>query len=381
MWKQSQTPFTLTDTCTLTSSSVTHSTDTFYGILCSGLTAKTSLSFISSNSSFVECVRKQSTLTHHSFVNSECVPDNMECWSGATFVTANKTTFPFSTKGDYDFSFCVWDGCSTTSSGGGICCSVTGSTLSVADSIFCLCSGSVDGGGAYISGASSISFERCSFLYCSALSTGVENGGGGICGKGITNDVWISSSFFFSGNVNDDGAGILLASCKSQQSLFCCSCRYVCGRTLQTSSSGGGGFRFTRHSPTPSISNCLLAFNEGLTRAGGCDIDVTKTDCANLIRFCFFYTNTAPHGSDLCLYCGDGDPGTNPFVHSFTLGSQRASVSYTLTFSSFYDYNTDWLPQGSIYFLNSSSVRGYDNIDGNTETWINSFTHTCYIFY
>ena len=164
--------------------------------------------------------------------NSECVPDNRECWKGAFFTNDNKTTLPSSTTEDYDFSFCLWDHCTTTGSGGGICCTIPGSSLSVTDSTFSFCYASLDGGGAYISGASSITFERCSFLSGSALSSGGENGGAGICGKSITNDVWISSCLFFSGRVNDDGAGILFASCVSQHSLSCESCRFIYGKTL-----------------------------------------------------------------------------------------------------------------------------------------------------
>ena len=51
-------------------SSATHSTDTFYGILCSGLTDKTKLSFIASNSSFIECVMKHKSHSHNTYSSS-----------------------------------------------------------------------------------------------------------------------------------------------------------------------------------------------------------------------------------------------------------------------------------------------------------------------
>ena len=316
-----------------------------YCILCSGLTEKTQFSFTASNSSFTKCVRNHRIPKQYSFLyNSEYVPDNRKCWKGAFFTNDNKTTLPSTTKGDYDFCFCEWNHCTTTNNGAGICCSVPGSSLSVTDSIFSFCYASEDGGGAYISSASKIFFEQCSFLSGSALSSGGENGGAGICGKSITNDVWISSCLFFSGRVNDDGAGILFASCVSQHSLICASCRYICGRTLSTTSSAGGGFRFTRPSPIPSISDCLFAFNEGHQRAGACDLDVSKNECTDLIRFCFFYSNTAPKASDVCLPCADGVPTTNPFAHSFTLGSSEPSVGWTRDYSSITPYDSDWLP-------------------------------------
>ena len=289
-------------------------------------------------------MRSQSIQYTQFLLNSGYVPDNTECWKGDRFDNNAKPNRLSVSKGVYDFSYCEWDHCSTTGNGAGICCSITGSSLSVRDCHFYFCSASGDGGGCYVLSANTITFEKCSFLNGSALSTSLSNGGAGIYAKSVKVNIWVSNCFFFGGRVNDDGGGSIFTSCSSQESLLCDSCRFLCGHTLSTRTSGGGGIRYENITPTPKSSNCLFALNKAYQRAGGLDTTVGKTDCKNLILFCFFYKNDAPHGSDVCLYCKLGNPNSDPFVHSFTLGSTNAYVSFTQDWTVLSDYKNSWLP-------------------------------------
>ena len=299
------------------------------------------------NSSFSECVRNRSFPKQSSSLNTVCNPDYKKCWKEVNFIDVNKTILPSTSTGNYDFSFCEWNRCSSDTNGGGICCTTSSSTLSLSDCSFYSCSASNDGGGAYISSASTASFERCSFLFGSALSSGNENGGAGICGRSITNSIWVSSCSFFSGHVNDDGAGILLFSCTFDQSLVCSSCRYLYGKGTLSQDAGGAGFRFYLITPTPSISNCMFAFNSAKNRGGGIDSISTTDHHTNLILFCFFYRNSATHGSDIFLYLNHDQPYSDSVVYSFTLESSSPFLSYTKVWGYYTDSDNDWLHSGT----------------------------------
>ena len=123
-------------------SSITHSTDTFYGIICSGLTDKTRLSFTSSNSSFTECVKINNKMSSFHKYNNDHIP---ECTIDDEAPTAPECTISgrnsLSHNHKYHFKFCTFSNLNAASNNGGAIYLPEGAyqsstSLEVSDSIF-----------------------------------------------------------------------------------------------------------------------------------------------------------------------------------------------------------------------------------------------------
>ena len=80
--------------CIMNSVSVSRSEDTFYGVLCSGLTEKTKGSFMCTNSTFSECVRKRTrSFHHHDVINNNTISFNQNN-PNSKHNTTNHSLFP-----------------------------------------------------------------------------------------------------------------------------------------------------------------------------------------------------------------------------------------------------------------------------------------------
>ena len=168
----------------------------FYGILCSGLTEKTRLSFTSSNSSFSECVRNHNLKLSYNKQIAECITTHKEhcvntqqnplkegvshCIISCTF---NSISSPVPRGGvlylhhtsqssttSLTVDRCIFDTCNTTATAtevyGGGAIYVDCGSFYLSSSIFIQCSSKSYGGAidAYLH------CERATFFYCTFLS-------------------------------------------------------------------------------------------------------------------------------------------------------------------------------------------------------------------
>ena len=339
------------------SSSVTHSTDTFYGILCSGITAKTNLSFTSSNSSFSECVRKHhicqsNTITYQDTENNIIVSAENHHFENATETVNNNThTSPGRVRltASATFMSCEWKQCSA-GHGGGIFFLSTG-TLTVKDSSFTSCSSndladsSNGGGGAIFANNGSLSVTSTTFVDCTA-----KNVGGGVTGTLSCTLCRVSLSRFLCCTARSAGglATFHAPKCELSSTLFL-SC--------SVPETGGGMFHNGDNTyPTASLSESLFKDNSAdfanttgdcPYRGGGACEDGGKAEYTITFLFCFFTGNTAPKGV-----------GSDISIQRRALAQNNINYCFTTATSGRFwnkdKYVDTWLPQGSIYFADST---------------------------
>ena len=170
------------------------STDTFYVVICSGLTAKIRVSFIASNASFIECERKRIIHSHHKHndtnnnlnnnyrtrhsllssleINEPCTDPT---WTNCIITIHNDLT-----NKNYTFSSCIFSNVYAGRSGGAIYASGGATNLIVKDCTFsdCSCSGSnADGGSIYATNIYSFFVTNSLFEWTSTDIKQVDDGG------------------------------------------------------------------------------------------------------------------------------------------------------------------------------------------------------------
>ena len=318
---------------TLSSNSVTNSTDTFYGILCSGLTEKTKLTFVSSNSSFSECVR--SRFSFLSLTPTSYFP-NVNCYSSpyseCQFDPSNPLVPPSSSSAS--FISCTFNTLSSLTNGGAICFT-SSHTLSVLNCSFALCSSLIiydhtNGGGAIFSNAASLlSVTTSTFTHCTAS----QSCGGGILAAGAAHSASVSFCVFIHCDANFGGGMSTHVGPASSIS----SCCYIC---CKASSCGGGLFHNSN-----KVSSCLLLSNSLFAdnnasysgqRGGGAFEDYGDSSYQSTYSFSFFAKNTAQNGigNDIAII-RKILPLSN-ITHCFTTES-------TDSFYNAGSYQNDWL--------------------------------------
>ena len=320
---------TLIDISTLTSSSIYHSTETFYGIICSGLTSKMKRSFISSNSSFTECLRKDGPSLY--FLSNSNVNDD-NCRTNCTFDDHQVSLPSTVADAEYEFFSCTWKQCSESCGGAILCTYCTGSSLTVTRCYFssCTCS-EIHGGAIY---ASQISTFYClsSFFYdCHSYALD----GGGIQSIEITQCNSFKDCFFVSNSAARYGGGLVVAdikttSCDCSFSAVVSDCRF-----LENNAEQGGGLHMRPSIDTHYICNSLISCNNA-TSGGGLQFwnDVLQSVSFPSFSFLFFSSNSATDGNDIQI------GGTNLFsVRSFA-----HCFSSTRTQRIYPNKDVDWLP-------------------------------------
>ena len=322
----------------------------FYGILCSGLTEKTRLSFTSSNSSFSECVRNHN---HHSLTflpNTSHVSDDLHCWKDEDFADNNKKPISSSsTEGDYFFTSCTFTGLTSANNGGAILFTLSG-TLTITLSTFTSCS----------------SNTPLPYDY---------RGGGAVC---LESGTLRASSTLFISCTSVSYAGGLLAQtgCKSSSVLFC---------TFKCCTSRWGGGLMTFLGPTSSLLSSRFISCTGAVSGGGFYHDCDTQHGSLFISDTLFAHNCADSVSDGFSYRG-GDGFENyrsavyPSNYSFLFFTQniaKKNVGHDITSNltalpegsivlcftttaenSFCNAGTDqhdWLPLGAFQFINGNS--------------------------
>ena len=297
-------------------------TDTPHGIIFSGLTEKTKLSFISSNSSFSECVRKS---THSPYSSSSQSTNAPSCaaspYERCTFdsdnpipsfsssTVFNTSTFTGLTADDCGGAICFTSGnsltldqcifnlCYTTDefrdlNGGGAILINCGSFFSAHSSTFISCS-TLSFGGAIVAedGCQSSTVSFCTFIRCSA-----RLGGGLMTFWGPTSA--LVSSHFISCTGTLTGGGLYHESLEESQNLFVSECVFKDNFADYTPDyyydRGGGGFEDFKFSQTESHYSFSFFTGNVAKSMYGNDITVREYSLPQEnITYCF--TTTAEH--------------------------------------------------------------------------------------
>ena len=314
---------------------LTHSTDTFYGIICSGLTDKTSLYFIATNSSFSECVRKR--IAQNIFLHSFSSSSNTDCtgqpYEGCQF---NADHPVLSLSSSTSFLSCTFTLLSSPYSGGAISFT-SGNSLTISDCIFTSCTTSVDfdsweGGGAVCIKSGSLTVSSSLFISCTTVSYA-----GGIFAHSDCSAASVSFSTFINCEA-DHGSGLTTYYGPSSTTL---SNKYI---SCYAYSVGGGLYHDGNSSDFISLSDSLFTNNKAnsdsdTSRGGGAFEDYRKNAYTSKYSFSFFTGNTAPNGVGNDISVILTALSGSPITHCFTTTS-------TNSFWNNYRYELGWLPQG-----------------------------------
>ena len=326
-----------------------------YTLLISDIRDTTQISFLYSNSSFTECVRRHNSLFHQ-YDN-----DLIQCTED-TFSDNNKcqhTTqgLSFST-GVRIFKNVDFKICSSDDNGGAIICTGESTHLTVQRCTFSGCHvtnpSSKNGGAIYASYMSSAAIESCSFASCSAYC------GGGLYIGHIYSTPSFSECQFSSCKGGYLGGGAFVGSCNQTTSFIACSeCVFTKGADVYaTSALRGGGIYLDIYSNdhANTIRNTLFTKNAVNNAGGGLRIYESELGFSYSVYFCFFSGNTASSvGQDVhlvsvnfnsFLFCYTTSTAQDRlYVHPPLQGTNSASETHT----------PNWLPLGMANSLTVSS--------------------------
>ena len=275
-----------------------------------GLSKKSKLFSISSNSSFTECVRKHDIVAvSSSFIaNSNCaLPTYTDC----SFTQVNRTSLSSSAS----FTSCTWTSCQANNGGGIYLKAGSSVTLSVAKSEFRSCKADpYRGGGIYVEGIGNAKTEETLFHECTCKATN-DAGGVGIEMWSIQKPPTIETTNFISCESGNDGGGLGIWNAVRFQETCVKGCRFILCRGNNTSSSGGGGMIVWSSYAAIGCSACIFVSCYGAQIGGGlCYAIASSSTFKNrpLSSFCFFKDNSSPSGNDVHFH--DWKPSA-PFFH------------------------------------------------------------------
>ena len=301
-----------------------YSLDSFYGILCSGLTEKTKLSFISSNSSFTEC--KTNHLSGHSFFssfsshrNSACSPSPIEDQQ-----VSNENCTYYS--GSHTFINCSWDNAESINTG----CAIyfllyspdSSASLNIKRCSFfhCHSSGTVAGGAIHVQYIHSITISASVFYDCSCGSYESFEGGA-ILLSYINSQTSIKDCLFLFCESPDDGGACGIYYCDSSLLYTVDSCCYIQCKGIEDGNSQGGGIMFFQNPGNQASTNCLFSKLEAYY-GGAIYLNLPNYIPNSFpVKFCFFNKNsklTTGYGNDACFYELTPNNHDAMFEHSFS---------------------------------------------------------------
>ena len=332
--------------------SLLRSIDVSCHIVSSGLTSQTKLSFISSNSSFSECVRQQIP-AHHS------PSSNIDQCTAATYASDTRcqrtgSHLPYS-SGTHTFTNVDFKECSSSNDhGGAIKCTGSNTELTVTGCTFKDCRVSnpsvFSGGGICAESVKAVSTRSCLFTHCYGYN------GGGMFIISISSTPEFSDCVFISCKVAYIGGGAFVGQCTKTSSFVACNdCLFIKGTNVSaTSNFWGGGLYLNiyKNDEVNSVSNILFTFNSATAQGGGFRIYEKEYGLDYSIRFCFFSGNYASaSGHDISLY----NIKMHSVVDCYTtsnamdklyldqLDSDTSSLRETT-------HTPNWLPQGKMSF-------------------------------
>ena len=307
-----------------------HSTDTFYGIICAGLTHKTELSFSSSNSSFNECERKHNPVYH--FVSNNLNRCRDEEFASDTPCQYFGQGLTYS-SGIHLFKYVEFTSCSASiDHGGAIKC--TGSTLEVLSSSFSSCTANGNNGGAlYASSLSLFSVKNSVFDSCGGNYQ--VDSGGAIAFNAVTSPTIRESHFYKCKSNENSGAIDMRSSCNNQKELplqsscfIQCECfngQWPSGGALEASGNECGYF-----------SSVLFSYCKAI-HGGALYLD--PPFYTHSICFSFCTGNVANSNQVMDAYIRNNNNQINVFFHSFS------TTSTNRVYDSVSGENNNWLLQ------------------------------------
>ena len=216
-----------------------------YAIVDVSLTSITRLSFISSNSSFSECIRAHNPALSMYRNHIPSCTDN-------TFSTDNECTYSgrglsYST-GTLSFKNDEFKSCSSDDHGGAIKCTGEDTELNVIGCTFKECyvnhPSSQYGGAIYADSIQYVTAKYCFFTSCSS------NCGGGMFINSISNTPDFSDCVFVSCKAEHVAGGAFVGQCtKTSSSIACNDCIFIKGNNISSSPDlRGGGIYFDIYS-------------------------------------------------------------------------------------------------------------------------------------
>ena len=329
----------------------TPSTDTFYGILCSGLTDKTKLSFTSSNSSFTEYVRQQPLHLLSPHTNTHGETEDVEWWNEESFNNQSKIQFSSSTAGSFKFTDCCWEHCTTNGNGGAICLTSSNSILTVLRGIFIDCNTTSHyGGGIYVENCAQFHASESLFYQCHSTTLKNDYGGAGISIRisNIDKTVIMCCSFIDSDSTSDSGGMTIYSSNGVQSTLPIRSSTFIKCRSLSVSPEGGA-VCYWENNVTIGMSDSLFS-QCNATNGGGIFMSLPTTPSEEIIKFCFFHANTVTrNGKDVCLF---GLPSNYmPLLQCLTTSSGNTVNEHENT-----NDHSNWLPAGTVKYKQMSDL-------------------------
>ena len=320
----------------LPSSLITHSTDTFYGTLCSGLTDKTILSFISSNSSFSECMR-----THlHRSLSLQNAARYLEKTLLEEETHTSETAFTLRIGKKYTMKSCYWKDCSNDATGGAISYSssyATSDSLLVQSCIFISCRSTRNAGGAIsVTNIGTVTTENSYFEGCQCAYILGDCGGGAIYWGDVTTQPMIRVCNFIRCVAGDEG-GALSTRTKALIEHFVMQNSQIiqCNGT----NDDGGGILFGGCLHYLGCTGILFTGCWCKLHGGALYSDCFNSYSSPLIRFCFFTQNIAQLNIAHDCYT-DRSGSIIPILHSFSTTQNNRVHPYS---------NEDnWLPLTNI---------------------------------
>ena len=307
----------------------------------------TRFSFTSSNSSFSECVRNDHLHFLPSSSNTYGVTSDIKWWEAETFNNNTKNVFSSSSATNYKFTDCRWAHCSSSSDGGAIRLTSSGSTLTILRGTFIDCNTTCNfGGGVFVDHCEKLDAENSLFYQCHATTNRKNLGGAGICIHNCSTTNHIARELLFIDcDCESDAGGMTLHYCKGTQIEFPIqSSQFIKCRSL-TFSPDGGAICYAGNNVTVGVQNCLFS-QCSATNGGGIWTDICTRPSAEVIKFCFFHANTVTgKGKDVCLCRLESN--YMPFLHCMTTSSENTVGEYENT-----NDHSDWLPLGTLSYPN-----------------------------
>ena len=170
-----------------------------------------------------------------------------------------------------------------------------------------------------------------------------ELGGGGILIRNV-NSPSVSASAFIDNYCGRDGAGISLDNSNAPVQQVILNCRFI--KCISNGvSADGGGVHIWDNERNLGFSNCVFSLCESNADGGALFHHLILAETEPSICFCFFHQNKGSSGNDINIY-PSGSSKTILHCFSTSTGIPRIYPSC---------HDNAWLPQGSIYFVNSTT--------------------------
>ena len=303
--------------------------------LSSFLIERTVTLFISSNSSFSECTRKNALyppLTTSDPMSITVKYDRRRISNSEhTYISTGRQT-PSRTA---SFTSCSFRNLKFSGySGGAIYFSgYSQATLTVTDSLFEHCEvkisqGNGHGGGAiYCSTISTVRISSSAFISCMCNTTN-DSDGGAIELWIIVSQSTISGCTFIFCHSDDNGGALSVWNSGAADQLICKDSLFLSG----TCEDCGGAIIFWNHNDIRKCSNTLFAHNKGVYGGAYANNILIQTQ-KYLFLFCFFIENSGSYGNDIFL---SSLPSESPLLHCLSTSFEGKIVK---------GYDT-WLPLG-----------------------------------